>query len=143
MLSSDDQDVYIEFNDDHTYSQTNINHFAHPLYDGRVDFKYVSRGTWELRDDSLYTKRAPKYKFEMDRSQVTAKPGMEKDMEEYLEGWEKQGKKQQKESAAGEVQLRAYEATINASGNKIELKWTERDAEGNERIEAFYLARDN
>ena len=142
MQSSDDQDAYIEFNDDYTYSQTNINHVAYPIYDGRVDFKYVTNGTWELRGDSLYTKRTPKFKFEMDRSQAKAKPGMEKDVEEYLEGWVKYIKKQQKESAAAEVQVRAYEATINASGNKIELKWVECDDEGNERTQAYYLSRE-
>lgn len=141
MQESDDQYSSIEYRDDHTYTQTNIAHLAYPIYDGRVDFKYVSGGTWELRNDTLYTHRQPDYQFEMDRSHITPKPGHEKEVEEYLQTWEQSGLKEQKAAAAGTVSHNAYEAVINASGNKIQLIRTETDAEGNSHKEALFFSR--
>ena len=91
LHETDDQYSSIEYQDNHTYSQTTINHLAFPLYDGRVDFKYVSCGTWEVCNDTLYTHLQAGYQFEMDHSRIIPKPGHEKEVEECLKNWEQSG----------------------------------------------------
>ena len=143
LASTDNEYNFIEYFSDHTYSQTSINHLGHPIYDGVLDYKFVANGTWKLHDDTLHTELQLAYKFELDRSRVTPKAGMEHDVEELLNRWEQQQVLAEQEAkAAGGVRPRSYVATINATGNKIELLWTEEDEDGNEIKKAFYLSRD-
>ena len=39
------------------------------------------------------------------------------------------------------MRYKAYEAIINASGNKIQLMWTENDEEGNAKKIALFFSR--
>ena len=143
MSATDEQYSVIEYFENHTYCQMNIIHLSHPIYDGRMDLKYVSNGTWELRGDTLHNTLQPGYKFETDHSHIIPKPGMEQEVETYVENLQRNGREQQKASAARQARHRAYRATINASGNKIELKWTEHDDdEDNDTEQAIYLSRE-
>jgi len=142
IQSTDDKYACIEFRDNHTFLQTYIEHQVHPTYLGRLDYTYIYNGTWDLRGDTLYTERQPDYTFKMDRSHITPKPGMEKQMNEYLKESEQSCLEEQKAAAAGEVHPRANFATINRSGNKIELVWKETDGEHADQEQSLYLSKE-
>lgn len=141
-LSTDDKYSSIEFHDNHTYDQTYIEHQVHPTFAGRLDCIFASSGTWKLQGDTLYSENQPDYTFRMDRSLITPNPGMEKQMEEYVEALKKALMEKQKEAAAGDVQRKAYVATINRSGNKIELVWKETEGEQAGQEISIYLSKD-
>jgi hypothetical protein len=142
IQSTDDKYACIEFRDNHTFLQTYIEHQVHPTYIGRLDYTYIYNGTWNLRGDTLYTERQPDYTFKMDRSHITPKPGMEKQMNEYLKESEQSCLEEQKAAAASEVHPRANFATINRSGNKIELVWKESDGEHADQEQSLYLSKE-
>ena len=140
IQSTDDKSSGLEFRDNHTYEQTYIEHQVHPSFAGRLECIFVTSGTWKLRGDTLYTERQPDYTFRMDRSLITPNPGMEKQMEEYVKEVEKSCLETQK--TAGDVEREACVATINRSGNKIELVWKETDGELAGQELSLYLSRD-
>ena len=142
IQSTDDKYSGMEFRDNHTFDQTYIEHLLHATFAGRLDCIFVSSGTWDLRDDTLFLEIQPDYTFRMDRGFITPNPGMEKQMEEYVEALEKAHMEKQKEAAAGDVQRKAYVATINRSGNKIELVWEETDGELAGQEISIYLSKD-
>ena len=142
IQSTDDRYSSIEFRDNHTYSQTYIEHQVHPAYLGRLDCIFVTSGTWNLQGDTLFTERDPRYTFSIDRSLITPSPGMEKQLEEYLTALEKVHTEAQEEAAASDAERRAYVATINRSGNKIELVWKETDEEQDGQESSMYLSKD-
>ena len=140
QVSTDEKSSSIEFFKDHTYTQTSITHLSHPMYNGRIDLKYTSKGTWRLNDDTLCVVLHPQFKFSIDHSQITPKPGHEQDMKKIIEQYRKYGQQQELSSGKGKERPRSYAATISPSGNKIELKWKEPD---NNQEMSMYLSRDN
>jgi hypothetical protein len=78
----------------------------------------------------------------MDDSHITPKPGMEQRAKDYIAELEEHVVKQlAKERDIQEDRPRSYVASIDRTGNKIELMWTETDAEGNEVKQAYYLTK--
>ena len=136
QLSTDEESHTIEFFKDHTYSQTAITHLSHPMFNGRLDLIYTSKGTWQLNDDTLRVVLQPQFKFTMDHSRITPKPGHEQDMKKVIEQYKKYGQQQEQSSGKGKERPRSYAATISPSGNKIEMKWKENDQEM-----SLYLSR--
>ena len=134
-------DVIIEYATDHTYNQTLISHQPAPVFNGRIDAKLITAGTWELRDDTLLMVLKPGIKFEMDDSRVTPKPGMEQRAKDYITEAKAYLKKLAKERDIQEDRPRSYAASIDPTDNKIELMWTEFDADGNEVKQAYYLTK--
>ena len=134
-------DVIIEYATDHTYNQTLISHQPAPVFNGRIDAKLITAGTWELRDDTLLMVLKPGIQFEMDDSRVTPKPGMEQRTKDYIAEAKAFVKKLAKERDIQEDRPRSYAASIDPTGNKIELMWTELDADGNEVKQAYYLTK--
>lgn len=143
QVSTDEQTNIIEFFKDKTYTQTVITHLSHPMYIGRIDLIYTSKGTWQLHDDTLRTVLQPQFKFEMDHRQITPKRGYEQEVAEFVEKYRIFGRQQEQSSGNGEVRRRSYLATICNSGNKIELKWTEHDDNNDDHETTIYLSRDD
>ena len=142
ISSTDNQYCSIEYFANHTYTQTVITYQPHPLYDGNIELKNVYTGTWQLHDDTLYNELKLAYKCESDFSHITPKSGYEQNVEKIIEKWKQLRAKEEKDAQAAKgVRPRTYRATINGSGNKIELKWTEKDEEGNDKEETIYLSR--
>jgi hypothetical protein len=83
----------------------------------------------------------PGIKFEMDDSCVIPKPGMEQRAKDYITEAKAYLKKLAKERDIQEDRPRNYAASIDPTGNKIELMWTELDADGNEVKQAYYLTK--
>lgn len=78
---------------------------------------------------------------EFDRSDVKAKPGMEEETKLFLDDYEKD-LEQQKMAIASQPTIKDhYAASIDRTGYKIELTWTELDAEGNEVKQGYYITR--
>ena len=136
-----ESDIIIEYATDHTYNQTLISHQPAPVFNGRIDAKLITAGTWELRDDTLLMVLKPGIQFEMDDSRVTPKPGMEQRTKDYIAEAKAFVKKLAKERDIQEDRPRSYAASIDPTGNKIELMWTELDADGNEVKQAYYLTK--
>ena len=142
MRLTDELYTGIEFFADHSCTQTSINHYSYPLYDGRLEMVFENNGTWKLRGDSLDVNLSPEYIFNMDRSKITPKPGAEEAVEKKLKEWDKQQREQMKQLTKGKVIHVAYLATINSSGNKIELVRKNPDQNGNEKEVTLYLSRE-
>ena len=138
-IKTTEYDVIIEYAADHTYTQTTVVHHPALIYNGRIDMKYISTGTWELRADTLQMVLKPDIRFEMDDSHITPKPGMEQKVKDYTAEVEAYFKSQGKEIK--EERPRSYAASIDRTGNKIEMMWTDLDDEGNEEKQAYYLTR--
>ncbi len=142
IMKTTENDVIIEFAADHTYTQTSIGYQPAPIFNDRIDVKFITAGTWELRDDTLLMVLKPGVTFEMDDSHITPKPGMEQRAKDYIAELEEHVVKQlAKERDIQEDRPRSYVASIDRTGNKIELMWTETDAEGNEVKQAYYLTK--
>ena len=141
IKSSDEQYSGIEYFDNHTYSQTYIDHFSYPTYTGRVDFIYVTSGNWELRGDTLYTDLKAGYSFKMDKSRITPLPGKEKQVEEFLQQAEKNAKETQKTAQKEQERHRTYGISINASRNKVEMVWKDSEGDFAEEEQFLYLSR--
>ena len=138
-IKTTEYDVIIEYAADHTYTQTTVVHHPALIYNGRIDMKYISTGTWELRADTLQMVLKPDIRFEMDDSHITPKPGMEQKVKDYTAEVEAYFKSQGNEIK--EERPRSYAASIDRTGNKIEMMWTDLDDEGNEEKQAYYLTR--
>ena len=141
VVKTTESDIIIEYATDHTYTQTSISHQPAPVFNGRIDAKFITAGTWELRDDTLLMVLKPGIKFEMDDSCVIPKPGMEQRAKDYIAEAKAYLKKLAKERDIQEDRPRSYAASIDPTGNKIELMWTEFDADGNEVKQAYYLTK--
>ena len=81
----------------------------------------------------------PDVNFELDDSHITPKAGMEQKVKDYIAKVRAYYKSQANQIK--EERPRSYAASIDHTGNKIELMWTEPDAEGNEVKQAHYLTR--
>jgi hypothetical protein len=138
-IKTTEYDIIIEYAPDHTYTQTTVIHHPALVYNGRIDMKYISGGTWELRADTLRMVLKPDVKFEMDDSRITPKPGMEQKVKDYTAEVEAYFKSQGK--GIKEERPRSYATSIDRTGNKIELMWTETDADGNEVKQTKYLTK--
>ena len=141
VVKTTEYDYILEYASDHTYQQTSIIHQASPLFNGCIDTKYITNGTWELRADTLLMVRKPGVKFEMDDSNVTPKAGMEQKAKDFITETETSGKEFAKSQEVQGERPRHYAASIDPTGNKIELRWTEPDANGNEVKQAHYLTK--
>jgi hypothetical protein len=136
-----ESDVIVEYNADHTYTQTTVSHQSAHIFNDRIDGKFITGGTWKLCDDTLLMVLKPGIKFEMDDSRVTPKPGMEQRTKDFIVEAEAYGRKLAKERDVQQDRPRRYAASIDCTGNKIELMWTELDAEGNKVKHTSYLTK--
>ena len=138
-IKTTEYDVIIEYAADHTYTQTTVVHHPALIYNGRIDMRYISYGTWELCADTLRMVLKPDVNFELDDSHITPKAGMEQKVKDYITEVGAYYKSQANQIK--EERPRSYAASIDHTGNKIELMWIELDAEGNEEKQAYYLTR--
>lgn len=144
-VSWNTESTYIcyEFLEDHTFKQTYINHYSYPLYIGRMDIIYNSCGTWQLNGDSLYISlKSNKSSYKIDHSHIKAKPGKEKEVEDYIKDLEKTFDQRMKAAKKEKDVTETYGATINPTGNKIEFVMTEEDETGKKQSQTRYLSKE-
>ena len=134
-----DEYKYMEFKDDNTLLSYNIYRYAHPYFVGRMDFKYVNSGTWEIKDDSLIMCLDNEFEWSIDTSHIHILPGKEKEMRSEIAGWYDQMKAQQEELAQTDTVFRnSWAAFMDRSGEKIEA-WRVDEETGEEAC--FYLIK--
>ena len=130
-----------EFLEDHTYKQTFIDHHSYQMYVGRIDITYHFTGTWELLEDSLGIKMDSVQNIEVDHSHIKIKSGKEKEVEDYIKEIKENLKQYQVKMRKKEKVQNKYGATINPSGNKIELASGVEDESGSKRERVGYLQK--
>lgn len=123
METADDQFVEREYRNDHTYTSSTTQYIAYSYFTGRIIVKYTTYSTWELRGDSLYLQYNPEYTFEIDRSQIHYVPEMEESVNNLVEICEQNYTAWLEELKNQDVQRDTVYASINASGNKIEMRY--------------------
>ena len=122
MQTSDELHVIREFKNDYTVATSYSRNISYSCYTGQLILKYTLNHTWELQGDSLYTEQLPDYTFEIDRSQMHYSPEMAEAIDQMVKRTEQnhiewlEGRKTQSEPR------RSQFASIDASGNKIELR---------------------
>ncbi len=127
MQTADDLDAEREYRSDHTFTTSFVQYMSYSYYTGQIVLKCTLNGSWELRGDSLITEQHPDYSYSFDRSQIHYQPEQEEAVERLIEAWRQSviASLDQMTKAQGEQQKSVF-ASIDASGNKIEL----RDADG-------------
>lgn len=137
----DEEDKTYEFFADHKFVKLKKLREPRSFYNGRYKIQIKRCGSWELQDDSLFLEYDTNVGVEFDRSDVKAKPGMEEETKLFLDDYEKD-LEQQKMAIASQPTIKDhYAASIDRTGYKIELTWTELDAEGNEVKQGYYITR--
>lgn len=143
-VSWDTESTYscYEFLEDHTYKQTYINHYSYPIYIGRMDIIYNSCGTWQLKGDSLcMSLKTGKSSYKIDHSNIKAKPGKEKEVEDYIKELDGVCKQRVMKAKKEKDVTASYGATINPTGNKIEFVMVEEDESGKKQTQTTYFSR--
>ena len=133
MQTADDLEAVREYHSDHTSTTSFLQYMSYSYYTGQIVLKCTLNSTWELRGDSLCTEQHGDYTYEFDRSQIRYQTEQEEAINHLIEAWEQSviASLEQMTNTKGE-QRKSVFASIDASGNKIEL----RDSQG-----VIYLIR--
>jgi hypothetical protein len=132
----------IEFKKDNSFVHILTQNVATPIFVGKVTIARVLEGTWHLKGDSLYRD----YKSDvrtLDKSGISysaeMKDSVEKIFANYERAVEKRNEKVRQEGL--DVPHRSNAAFINRSGNKIELRKTEVNDDGEEETSVSHMVR--
>lgn len=133
LQTADDLEAEREYRSDHTSTTSFLQYMSYSYYTGQIVLKCTLNSTWELQGDSLFTEQLGDYSYEFDRSQIRYQPDQEEAINHLIEAWRQSVivSLEQMTNTEGE-QRKSVFASIDASGNKIEL----RDPEG-----VIYLIR--
>jgi ABC-type taurine transport system substrate-binding protein len=123
METADDQLVEREYRSDHTYTVSTTYYIAYSYYTGRLRAKFVTAATWELRGDSIYVQQLSEPTFELDRSQIHYAPEMEESVNNFVKLYEDGCNIWLEDMKNKDVQRDTVYASIDASGNKIEMRY--------------------
>lgn len=134
------EDFY-EFSADHTYKKILHAYTRTNDFDGLSELTQIETGTWELRGDSLFTVREPAIKYNLDHSQIKAKPGKEAETRGFINYWNNYYSNQEKAAAAGSPVATNYAVSIDETETKLEMKWTTTNEEGRGTTSSVYLMR--
>ena len=140
ILDTPDQNDLFEFKADHTFLSEYIRYENQPYFNGRHVYTRKGKCSWELRGDSLFvvTKES---KCETDASKVTAKPGMEKQTNYFVEDYKTWAKDKEKKDNERAGFTKKYAVSIDKSGTKIELVQVMTDNDGKAYDDKFYATK--
>ena len=141
LLDTPDQKESFEFKADHTFLSDFIRYESQPYFKGRHVFTQKGKGCWELRSDSLFVV-IKESKFETDASNVTAKPGMEKQTNYFVEDYKAYTKDCERKFNESEF-VKKYAISIDKSGTKIEMVPTKMGNDGKVNKENFYMTKED
>ena len=147
ILETIDKKEYFEFQADHTFLSEFVVYENLPFFNGRHVFTQKGKGIWELRSDSLFVFMKD-IKYEADASNVTAKPGMEKQTNYFVEDykvWARDNKKKDDEHKddEGTLMIKKYTVSIDKSGTKIEFVPAMKVNEDRVSQDIFYATKEN
>ncbi len=145
MQLLDGSSYELTFNDDHTFHYTILNRLTHHTYVGYLDISSKATGKWELKGDSLFTIDNPDLKYTIGKDKIKPIAGRETDFDEYIKQLEESIQNHLKNYNKKNNFREAYAATINNTGNKIELLGKDLggddDDDEEEEEQAIYLSR--
>ena len=145
MQLLDGSSYELTFNDDHTFHYTILNRLTHHTYVGYLDISSKATGKWELKGDSLFTIDNPDLKYTIGKDKIKPIAGRETDFDEYIKQLEESIQNHLKNYNKKNNFREAYAATINNTGNKIELLGKDLGADDDddeeEEEQAIYLSR--
>ena len=139
IIDTPDRMECYDFMFDHTYLFECVDYVSQPYFTGVYIFTATVKGSWELRDDSLFM-YLKDLKYESDASNITAKSGMEKQTNNFVEfykAWAKDGEKHDRELQS----FRYFTVSIDKSGTKIEMVPLTADNEARED-DRFYMTKE-
>ena len=122
IQTSDDHHVIREYKNDHSCHTSYIRELPYSCYTGLLLLKYTVNSTWQLRGDSILVEQLPDYTFEIDRSQIHYAPDKAEEVERILKEVEQSYTKWFERRKTQSEPRQSQFASIDASGNKIELR---------------------
>ena len=122
---------------DQAYENRSVTYYPYSLYTGKVAYKRTTNGTWEVQGDSLIVYVNPVFEYELDRSQISCTPASQETVDKMLDEWDESLRTSLQAKQEADLQRHAFFASIDPSGDKIELRWI--DEEGAENIQ--YMTR--
>ena len=132
----------ITFRQDHTFTHQTTTHLNSPIWTGDALRHHYFTGRWKLEGDSLIREYDVGHSYGFDFSQIKYSEEMKDTVENLiaktLKDVERINEKAKNQQLFGR---RANMATIDKSGNKIELARTTTDEAGKETTETSYMTR--
>ena len=115
-------------------------HYSNPFYSGDIIVTYTYGGEWNIKGDSLTMNYSPEsVKAEVDRSGITFRAEMRDSVESFIGRYFKIGRLAEIMRKSTESQKDTFAASINKSGDKIEL--VRRRSEDSEGATYYYFKR--
>lgn len=140
IINTADKIEFFEYKADHTFISQYVGYENLPYFNGRHVCKQTRKGSWELRGDSLFVV-IKELKCETDASKVTAKPGMEKQTNYFVEDYKTWAKDEEKKENEAAGFTKKYAVSIDKSGTKIELVQVMTDNDGKAYDDKFYATK--
>ena len=122
IQTSDESLVESVFNSDHTGTTTQVRYIAYSVFTGRLIVRLTLNNKWELKGDSLITYTQPGDTFEIDRSQIHFAADKAQEVDNLVKQFEQSCNEWFDHLKKEEEQRIAQFASIDKSGNKIELR---------------------
>lgn len=85
--------------------------------------------------------KTSKSSYKIDHSNIKAKPGKEKEVEDYIKELDGVCKQRVMKAKKEKDVTASYGATINPTGNKIEFVMVEEDESGKKQTQTTYFSR--
>ena len=140
IINTADKIDFFEYKADHTFISQYVGYENLPFFNGRHVCTQTRKGSWELRGDSLFVV-IKESKCETDASKVTAKPGMEKQTNYFVEDYKTWAKDEEKKENEAAGFTKKYAVSIDKSGTKIELVQVMTDNDGKAYDDRFYATK--
>ena len=132
-----EKQIIRSFEANQIYENHTVKYIPYSLYTGKVEYKSTTNGIWEIYGDSLIIYIAPSFEYELDRTHISYAPDKEEAVNKLLQEWDESIQASQQKKLDAGYQRHAYFASIDPSGDKVELRWT--DENGAEVI--WYMTR--
>jgi len=132
----------IIFNRDHTFSHQVTSHYKSSIWQGDLLRRHSYTGKWELAGDSLIRDYDAGDRYELDFSQITYTEEVKDSVERLMAKTQKSiVEANERSKTRSSIGRRANAASIDKSGNKIELARTELEDNGKETTKTAYMTR--
>jgi len=121
--SSSDELNQFEFRKDHTYSFTSNETSAANINfsQGKLTRIYIETGTWKLKGDSLFAK-PDSVDYKLDASKMTVQPEKREMLDNWVQNYQKESLTFYRNTIKDSNYRRSWNAHLDASRNKLELK---------------------
>lgn len=138
-----DHEESIIFNRDHTFIHLRTRSLNSSTYSGSIFYTYHYRGKWRIEGDSLI-REFDKGRFsELDTTQISYTAAMRDTVGKFIAHLKEQVARNNEAGKEVVMGRKSNAATIDKSGNKIELPYVTVSEDGKEEVEYNYMTRKN